>query len=165
MIYSTGVTNKSNNPFYTVGKSIPVVESEFTITAASTANGDQYILAGGLPLESRVKALMAKNATPALTGATDNDVGFFHMVDGVLIEIDADALIDGYSLATAKSTRDLLYDATPALDRTKNIRDVLGLDDDVNYTGGVFLVLTMKNKPTANGVLRIDVELEQSTTN
>jgi len=163
--HTVGVTNKTNNPLYTIGKDIRIVESEFNVTASGAANGDQYILAGGLPLETRVKALMAKNGTPAITGASDNDVGFFKMVNGSLVELDKDVLINGYSLASAKTTRDILYDATPALDRTKNIREILSLDDDVNIVGGVYLVLTMNAKPTTNKVLRLDVELENATTN
>jgi hypothetical protein len=49
------------------------------------------------------------------------------------------------------------------LDQTKNIGDLLGLTNESEPAGGVFLVLTMPTKPSANGSIDWDITIEEAT--
>lgn len=162
---SVGYDAKSRNPLYTAGKKLRKVHAELDVVAASVANGDVFILARNLPVGTRVHRIFSPNATPALTTAADNDFGFYRR-DGLgnLIEVDKDILIDGADLSSALSTRDLLNHFNGSLDKTKTIGELLGIQSDESYDGGLYLCMTMNTAATADGVLDLDVELEFSTT-
>ncbi len=161
---SKGQTAK-NDPFYRTGKKLRTVQSAFTITTAGAADGDIYVLAGGLTTESRIHRIMSPNATPAITSADDCDFGFYYSKEGVMTVIDADALVDGMDLSSALSTRDLLS-GNATLDRTLTIGEATSLAPDDTYAGGIFLCLTINTKSTATTVeLDLDIVIEEPTDN
>ena len=161
--YNNGRTAKSNNPLYRTGKRMIVVHSVVNVDASKLTNGDVFVLAEGLTPAHRVHRLMSPNATPALTSATDNDIGIYRKnMDGTLTVVDKDIIVDGATLANALTTRDLLS-LNSNLDRSKNIGDLLSIACDSGY-GELVLALTMNTKSTADGVLDLDVVIECPTT-
>lgn len=142
---------------YQSGKTLKTVNAKFSITAAASAIGDQYVLTGPLSVDDRVARIVG--ATPALTSATDNDLGFFTKDDdGVLVELDKDVLWDGVSLATALSYRDLLTHLNAALDTSKSIGELIGRTRENAPVNGIFLVLTTNVANTAAGPVILDVD-------
>lgn len=163
--YQDGYDSKPTEPMYSgSGKRLRTVHAKHAMTAASLTDGDIFILAGPLSLQARVHRIFSPNATPALTSASDNDIGFYYMKNGTLTEADKDILVDGMTLASALSTRDLLLHGNSSLDHTKNIAALLGLQQDKEYSGGVYLALTMNTKSSANGTLDLDVQIEEGPT-
>lgn len=150
------------------GKKTKTVEFEASITAANSDAGDLLILAEGLSYADRISGLRANSAgTPALTGATDNDLGFYYKdEDGDYVEIDKDILWDGITLATAVTYPNLLTGFNAALDHSKSIGELLGVGVDQEPHGGVYLVLTMNTANTATGplLLRLAVDIDEATT-
>ena len=113
---SDGYTEYPNNPANTVGKKMRSVFFQKTITAAAAANGDLYILSGPHTLDDKIAAVIG--ATPALTSANDNDLGFFKKLeDGTFEAIDADILWDGVDLSSALTYRELLGTLNTSLDQ------------------------------------------------
>ena len=160
--YNNGLQAKAKNPMYRTGKKLTTVHSQLTVDASELTNGDIFVLAGGLPLDARVHRIFSPNATPALTAATDNDIGFYKMVDGALVALDKDIVVDGATLASALSTRDLLS-LNSSLDRSKTIGELLSLTNEKEPASGVYLCLTMNTKSTADGVLDLDIVVEYPT--
>lgn len=161
--YNNGRSAKANNPLYRTGKKLVTVHSVVNVDASELTDGDIFVLAEGLTPAHRIHRLMSPNATPALTAATDNDVGFYKRnTDGTLTVVDKDIIIDGATLANALTTRDLLS-LNSSLNRASNIGDLLGINSGSGY-GELVLALTMNTKSTADGVLDIDVVIECPTT-
>ena len=161
---TNGFTEYPNNPANSVGKKMRSVFTENTVTAAGGTDGDVYILAGPLTFDDKINAI--KGATPAMTSANDNDLGFYKKKsDGTFAAIDADILWDGVTLVTALTYRELLGTLNTSLDRDDNIGKLLGLGNDAEPFGGVYLGLTINTKSTATTVdLKLEVVIEEATT-
>jgi len=162
------LTASPRNPMFESGKSPRNVDFQASITAANSAAGDKIVLAGPLQFGDRISAIRALGAgTPALTGATDNDLGFWgKKSDGTLYELDKDILWDGVTLASALTHPDLLSALNASLDLSKNIGQLLGRGADQEPAGGTFLVLQTNNANTATGPLqlRLQVVVDEATT-
>lgn len=171
LVRSTGFTAFARNPMYTVGKLMRKVGAKLVFPTTG-ANGDQYILAGPLSLDDRISRIYS-NAMPALTSATNANLGFYKSSDNgatlaglskVTTTSDV-ALWSGVSLATAATVfADQLTTKNGALDNTKAIRDLLLIGPDQEPIGGIFLVLTLPTANTAGGTWDADVEIEEATT-
>lgn len=161
-------TAEPKNPRFATGKRTKTVEFEASITAANSDAGDLLILAEGLSYADRISGLRPNSAgTPALTGATDNDLGFYYKnEDGTFTEIDKDILWNGVTLASALTSPNLLTTLNASLDASKNIGELLGKGVDEEPFGGVYLVLTMNNANTATGplLLRLAIDIDEATT-
>lgn len=162
------LTSSPRNPRFESGKTSRLVDFQTSITAANSAAGDKIVLAGPLQFGDRIAAIRSGGqGTPALTGATDTDLGFYYKKgDGSLAELDKDILWDGITLASAVTYPDLLTGFNSALDRSKNIGQLLGKGADQEPAGGVFLVLTTNNANTATGplLLNLQIEIDEATT-
>lgn len=156
------LTAKKNNPRFQSGTKSRIVDFQCSITSANSADGDKFVLAGPFSFADRIAAIRSGGAgTPALTGATDTDLGFFYKnAAGTLVELDKDILWDGITLATAVTYPDLLTGFNAALDRSKNIGELLSKGVDQEPAGGVYLVMTTNNKNTATGPLLLDLQIE-----
>lgn len=162
--YNKGKLAKPNDVIYSTGKCLTTVHAEFDVVAADLTNGDIFILAQGLGTDNRIHRIMSPNASPALTAAVDNDIGFYREVDGSLVAVDVDIIVDSGDLSAALTTRDLLS-LNSSLDRTKTIGELLGVTGEEIPAGGYILAMTMNTKSTADGVLDLDVVVEGGTTN
>lgn len=166
---TTGFTAKPRNPDYTVGKKHRTVPARAALVTASMADGDTVELGGPFTYGDRIARVLTPNASPALTAATNVKLGFFMKgADGTLalIKTGSDALLwNGVTLAAALSARDLLFDRNSSLDSTKNIGELLAQGADAEPQGGVYLVMTFPTKPSVDGVLDLDVMVEEATTN
>lgn len=162
---TTGFTAKPRDPVYSVGKKYRTIPARASLVTTSMTNADMLVLAGPLTYADKIARVISQNATPALTAASDNDLGFFYKkADGTFVAIDSDILWDGVSLVSALSTRDLLFGLNTSLDSTKNIGELLGKGVDQEPVGGVFLGLTFNVKPSNDAVLDLDVLVEEATT-
>lgn len=160
-------TAEPKNPRFQTGKTTKTVEFEAAFTSANSDDGDKIVLAEGLSLADRISAIRP-NATnvPALTSATDNDLGFFYKDEkGVLQALDADILWDGVTLASAYTGSNMLTGKNAALDQSKNIGELLGLGIDKEPFGGVYLVLTTNTANTATATVRLAIDIDCATTN
>jgi len=162
------LTASPRNPAFEGGKTVRKVDFQASITAANSAAGDKIVLAGPLQFDDRIASIRtAGQGTPALTGATDNDLGFWYKdASGTLKELDKDTLWDGITLATAVTYPDLLTGFNSALDRSKNIGQLLGKGADQEPMGGVYLVLQTNNANTATGplLLNLAIEIDEAST-
>lgn len=166
---TTGFFAKPRNPIYTVGKEYRTVPARAALLTASMANGDIVELGGPFTYSDRIARVLSPNATPALTAAADAKLGFF-MKDSQgalkLIKAGSDALLwNGASFVASVSARDLLLHFNAALDTTKNIGELLAQGFDQEPNGGVYLGLTFPTKPSVDGVLDLDIKVEEATTN
>lgn len=162
-IRSNGFTEYPYNPGNSIGKELRTVYYEKTIATGAGTN-TLHILAGPLTLGDKIAAIIG--ATPALTSANDNDLGFWKRnEDGTFTEIDADILVDGADLSSALSYRELLGTLNTSLDRDDNIGTLLGLGADAMPVGGVYLGLYIRTASTAaSEVLKLQIQIEQATT-
>lgn len=156
------LTAKPKNPRFESGTSTRKVEYRAVVSAANSDDGDIFILAGPLRFGDRIAAIRpGGQGTPALTGATNTDLGFFYKdADGDYVEIDADILWDGITLASALTYPNLLTGLNTSLDVSKNIGEHLDKGSDEQPHGGVYLVMTTLAKNTATGPLTLDLEIE-----
>ena len=162
-IRSNGFTAYPLNPANSVGKKLRSTYYEKTILTGAGAN-TLHILAGPVNYDDKIAAI--KGATPALTSATDNDLGFWKLEeDGTFTEIDADILWDGVSLASALTYRELLGTLNTSLDRDENIGSLLGKSSEEEPVGGVYLGLLIKTASTAASEdLKLEVVIEEANT-
>lgn len=164
-IYSDGYTDKENNVFYRTGKTLRTVNSKLTVDSATSAIGDIYVLAPSLTLNSKVHRIMTPAGVTNFAGFSDNDIGFYYMKNDVLTAIDADILIDGLDLATAAVANIDLLSNTAALDKSKTIGELISKGSDAGYADGIFLCLTVNSAATADGIVDLDIKIEESTAN
>ena len=165
VINSIGATAFPRRAAFKTGKVQRVVNANFAITAAGSSVGDQYILAGPLSGSDRIAGIVGN--VPALTSAADNDFGFFYKdANGDLVELDKDVLLDGVTLASALTYRDLLKHFSVSLDTTKTINEHLDLQVDTEPFGGIYLVMTTNTASTATGplYLNLDVLVDEGTS-
>lgn len=162
-IRSNGFTEYPKNPANSSGKKLKSVFYEKTILTGAGAD-TLHILSGPHSYDDKIAAV--KGATPALTSATDNDLGFWKLEeDGTFTEIDADILWDGVSLAAALTYRELLGTLNTALDRDDNIGTLLGKSSEEEPVGGVYLGLLIHTASTAASEdLKLEVVIEEATT-
>ena len=160
-IRSNGFTEYPRNPMNSVGKVLTTVFYEKTIATGAGTN-TLHILAGPMSVGCRIAKIVG--ATPALTSATDNDLGFYKKeTDGSFTAIDADVLWDGIDLSSALTYRELLGTLNTALDRDDNIGTLLGVGAD--YAHSVYLGLLIKTASTAaSEVLKLEIGIETAPT-
>lgn len=162
-IRSNGFVEYPKNPANSVGKKLRSVFYEKTIATGAGVN-TLHILAGPLTYDAKIAAV--RGATPALTSANNNDLGFWKLEqDGSFTAIDADILWDGVDLSSALTYRELLGTLNTSLDRDDNIRTLLGKGSDSEPVNGVYLGLYIQTASTAaSEVLKLEVVIEEATT-
>lgn len=166
--YTTAFAAEPRNPMNSVGKKYRSIPARAALVTASMANGDTLVLAGPFTYSQRIARILTPNVSPALTAAADAKLGFMTKdALGALkaIKSGGDAVLwNGVTLASALTTRDLLYSLNSSLDSTKNIGELLAQGADQEPANGVFLVLTFPTKPSVDGVLDLDVVVEEATS-
>ena len=163
-IRSNGYTEYPRNPANSIGKELRTVFYEKTIATGAGTN-TLHILAGPLTLDDKISAI--KGATPALTSANDNDLGFYKLnADGSFTALGTgDELWNGADLSSALTYRELLGTLNTSLDRDDNIGTILSLGTDQEPANGVYLGLLIKTASTATSeVLKLEINIEQATT-
>lgn len=162
-IRSNGFTEYPKNPANSSGKALKSVFYEKTIATGAGTN-TLHILSGPHSYDDKIAAIIG--ATPALTSANNNDLGFWKQeADGTFTAIDQDILWDGADLSSALSYRELLGTLNTSLDRDDNIGTLLGKGSDQMPMGGVFLGLYIQTASTATSeVLKLQVLVEEATT-
>ena len=163
-IRSNGFTEYPRNPANSTGKSLKSVFYEKTIATGAGTN-TLHILAGPMSLDAKINAV--KGATPALTSANDNDLGFYKKnEDGTFTALGTgDELWNGIDLSSALTYRELLGERNTSLDRDDNIGTILGLSSESEPVGGVYLGLLIRTASTAaSEVLKLEVCIEEATT-
>jgi hypothetical protein len=161
-IRSNGYTEYPNNPLNSVGKKLLTVPYEKTIATGAGAN-TLHILAGPLSYNAQIVSIVG--ATPALTSANDNDLGFWKLNDdGTFTAIDTDVLWDGVDLSSALTYRELLGSLNTSLDRDDTVGKLLGLSQEVYPSNGVYLGLYIKTASTAaSEVLKLMTSYSEAT--
>lgn len=162
-IRSNGFVEYPTNPGNSNGKKLLTVPYQKTIATGAGVN-TLHILAGPFGYDSKIAEIIG--ATPALTSANDNDLGFYKIeADGTFTAIDADILWDGVDLSSALSYRELLGTLNTSLDRDDNVGTLLGLGSDSEPVGGVYLGLLIQTASTAaSEVLTLKVMVEEANT-
>lgn len=156
------------DPSFTVGKKVRVVEAVIN-TGSTSANGDVVVLAHGLPATARVVGIFLPAGSAAVTGLSDVDFGVYaagkeKTVDGsgnlvyANTVIDADALADGVSFASAKTGAiDLLGSSISSFDYTKSMAQLCSLSSQNFPAHGVDVCATLNAVGTATGSIRVNV--------
>ncbi|MEE9356571.1 MAG: hypothetical protein V3U75_13355 [Methylococcaceae bacterium] len=162
-IRSNGFTEYPVNPANSSGKKLKSVFYEKTIATGAGTN-TLHILSGPHGYDDKINAVVG--ATPALTSANDNDLGFYKLEeDGTFTAIDADILWDGADLSSALTYRELLGTLNTSLDRDDNIGTLLSLTSESEPIGGVYLgLLVIVASTAASEVLKLEVKVEEATT-
>jgi len=162
-IRSNGYVEYPRNPANSSGKALKSVFYEKTIATGAGTN-TLHILSGPHSYDDKIAAVIG--ATPALTSANNNDLGFWKIeADGSFTAIDQDILWDGADLSSALTYRELLGTLNTSLDRDDNIGTLLGKGSDQMPMGGVFLGLYIQTASTAaSEVLKLQVLVEEATT-
>ena len=159
-------TAEPKNPRFATGTKTRVVEFKADLTSANSDAGDLLILASGLSFADRIAGIYPNAANvPALTGADDNDLGFYYKDEtGAYVALDADILWNGVDLSSATSYGNILTAENSSLDNSQNIGELLGLGVDKEPHGGTYLVLTMNNANTATATVQLAVHVDEATT-
>ena len=162
-IRSNGFVEYPDNPSNSSGKKLKSVFYEKTIATGAGVN-TLHILSGPHSYDDKINAVMG--ATPALTSAIDNDLGFWKKEeDGTFTAVDQDILWDGVTLASALTYRELLGTLNTALDRDDNIGTLLGVSSESEPSSGIYLGLYIQTASTAaSEVLKVEVKIEEATT-
>ena len=152
--------SKPLNVMYQTGKNLRTVQASFAAVNGTTASGDIFVLASGLPATARIVRIMTPAGTPAVTGMSDVDFGFYET--GTNKVIDKDAVADGITFASAKTSNlDLVGTNIASFDRTKNIATLCGLGAGSIPGQGFDLCATLNASPSASGTLEFDILIEQ----
>lgn len=161
-IRSNGFTEYPYNPLNSVGKQLVSVPYEKTIATGAGAN-TLHILAGPLSYDDQIVEIVG--ATPALTSANANDLGFWKRnEDGTFTEIDANVLWSNADLSSALTYRELLGTLNTSLDRDDTIGKLLDKGSDQMPAGGVYLGLYIKTASTAaSEVLKLVTRIAKAT--
>jgi hypothetical protein len=166
---SLGVANYPNDPIFKEGKRVRSVFFSKTVTSTGpgSVNGDTLILAGPFTMDERILAV--KGATPAMTSANSNDLGFWmKKADGTFAVAKSGGgaeLWSAVDLSSALSYRELLSDRNSSLDLTKNVGDLLSLTNESMPIGGLYLGLRINTANTAASVnLNLEVVIEEANT-
>jgi hypothetical protein len=162
-IRSNGYTEYPKNPLNSTGKELLTVPYEKTIATGAGAN-TLHILAGPLTYDDVIIDIVG--ATPALTSANDNDLGFYKKnEDGTFSVIGTgDEVWNGADLSSALSYRELLGTLNTSLDRDDTIGVILGKSSDQMPAGGVYLGLLIKTASTAaSEVLKLMTRIAKAT--
>lgn len=171
LVRSVGFQAFARNPMYQMGKNLRTVGAKLVFPTTGAA-GDQYILATGLTIDDRIARIYA-NSMPALTTATNANLGFYKSTDNWATQANMAPVKSGggnelwaaVSLAAAVAVfNDALTSKNGSLDNTKAIRDLLSLGPDLEPPGGIGLVLTLPTANTAGGTWDADVVIEEATT-
>lgn len=161
---STIVTNLEATPSSVAnaadlyGKQRVMVET-FEVAAADN-NGDTYTFFP-VALDARIDDLQVVN--DAISGGTDYDFGFYKITDNELgAAIDADILVDGQSMASARNVwTSVLFLGTAAMDQgavKQRLWEILGYSSitaarEANQTNQVYMVCTANTVGSAAGTL------------
>lgn len=160
-------TAKPLDPSFTVGKKLRTVQAVINVGSTS-ATGDVYVLAKGLPATARIAGIVLPKGSAAVTGMSDVDFGFYasqteksldgsgNLVDSNVV-IDKDALVDGATFASAKGSIDLLGDGVSSFDPTKSIGELCSLSSQDFPAHGVDVCATMNTIGTATGTIYVNV--------
>lgn len=158
-----GYTAKDRNPMYQTGKKLLTVNARAPIDVSEVADGDIWVLAQ-VSLTARVHRIVVGKSF-ICAAATDNDFGFYRKVNGVLVAIDKDILVDGIDFTYGLVAGYDILSANTSLDRTKNAGELLDVSTDDGYAE-IYLCMTMNTKETTtDNVIDLDVVIEESTTN
>lgn len=163
-IRSNGFTEYPKNPANSSGKKLKDVFYEKTIATGAGVN-TLHILSGPHSFDDKIAAVIG--ATPALTSANDNDLGFYKKnEDGTFTALGTgDELWNGVDLSSALTYRELLGTLNTSLDRDDNIGTILSLSQESEPVGGVYLGLLIRTASTAaSEVLKLQVKIEEATT-
>lgn len=162
-IRSNGYTEYPRNPANSSGKQLKSVFYEKTIATGAGSN-TLHVLSGPHSLDDKINAIVG--ATPALTSANSNDLGFWRLnADTSFTAINQTALWSGADLSSALTYRELLGTLNTSLDRDDNIGTILSLGSDQMPNYGVYLGLFIKAPSTAaSEVLKLEVKIEEATT-
>lgn len=159
-LLTDGYTSKPKSPLYNQGVKIQTVKAVATIED-SDDDGDTIILARNLPIASVVTRLFLPKDVSSISGATDYDIGFYEAGredgDDLGSVIDKDALVDGIDVSSGLSVGDILGKNIGSFDETETIAELLGIEDDQAYAGGVHLVLTMNSAGSEDGSIDMDI--------
>lgn len=168
------LTAKPRNPRFASGTKARKQEFKAALTSANSDAGDEILLAGPFSFEDRISGIFPNGDTvPALTSATDNDLGFFFkdetgtlqpVKDADGVDVGTDVLWNGVSLATEFTGHNILLAKNAALDESLSIGGHMGLGPDLQPFGGVYLVWTMNTANTATATYRLFIEIDEATT-
>lgn len=156
------------DPSFSVGKKVRTVEAVIE-TGATSANGDVVVLAHGLPATARIVGIFLPAGSGAVTGLSDVDFGVYAAnnqktvdANGNLVYantvIDADALADGVTFASAKASAiDLLGSSISGFDYTKSIAQLCNLSSQDFPAHGIDICATLNAVGTAAGLIRVNI--------
>lgn len=163
-IRSNGFTEWPRDPLYGSGKHLKSAIYDKTIATGAGAN-TLHILSGPHSLDDKIVEVLG--ATPALTSANDNDLGFYKKnADGTFTALGTgDELWNGIDLSSALTYRELLFERNTSLDHDDNIGTILSLGSDRMPAGGVYLGLLIRTASTAaSEVLKLKITIAEATT-
>ncbi len=156
-----GYTADPKKALYIGGDSKRCIQAVCEIEAADD-DGDQFILAYNLPVDTLVSRILLPKVTASIANATDYDIGFYkpdrddNLAIGTVL--DADALVDGLDLSSGDVVRDILGENVSGFAQEDTIGDLLDLTVETQPQG-VHMVMTMNTVGTAAGELDMEIEL------
>ncbi len=151
---SRGYTADSKQALFTTGSRLQTIRAVAPV-AVATADDDTFILAYNVPIASIVNRIMLPKGSAGITGGTDYDIGVYKSDgQGLGAVIDADCFVDGRDFSSAIACLDI-----NEADSTKTIAELLSLNPDEAYQGGVHIVLTLNTAGSEAQDLDFDIVL------
>ncbi len=124
-----------------------------TVTSATSAIGDIFILGGPYTMDDKVQCL--RGVIPSLTSANDCDFGFYKKnEDGTFTALGAGTeLADAADLSSGNTTPNILAALNTTLDTTKTIGGLLSLTSESQPPSGVYVGVLFNVANTAASVI------------
>lgn len=150
---------KPLDTMFTSGKRPRIVQAQINIVGNTTAANDVFILAKGLPASARVARIMLPKGAGAVTGLSDVDFGFYQSQTNKVI--DADAVADGVTFASALANIDLVGKNVSNFKTTADIATLCGHGVEDIPAAGYDLCATINAVGTTSGTIDLDIVIEE----
>lgn len=150
---------KPLDPMFTLGRHVRIVQAQINVVGGTTAANDVFVLAKGLPAAARIVRIMTPKGTPAVTGLTDVDFGFYQSQTNKVV--DADAVADGVTFASALGNLDLVGKNVTSFATTADIATLCGHGAEDIPAYGYDLCATINAIGSTGGVIDLDIYVEE----
>lgn len=150
---------KPLDTMFTLGKRVRLVQAQIGIVGGTTAQDDVFVLAKGLPATARVVRIMLPKGASAITGLSDVDFGFYQSQTNKVV--DADAVADGVTFASALACVDLVGKNISSFETTADIATLCGNGAEEIPAYGYDLCATINAVGSTSGTIDLDILVEE----
>lgn len=161
------VANPLSN-MYRTGSMLACINGVANVATAEALSGDFLVLTDAISLDARIHRLMSYAGNKA--GSADAAFVFVEELESTVVDgnkvrqfaqVGTFELIETFDFTSATTVTEDLLAKNTGLDRTKSIKELLGLTDT---TKSVALAIKLGANATADATINLDIMVERATT-